>query len=167
MRHWLPAVVTFALIGAGVALVQRLPLSDFRPFTMTIETYRLQPQGSSVVLSGRVELRYENRANWQIHNPNDEYVYACHDGMYGHYERSGAFVITRPRDAYPCPGPGRWIGYGIAWAMPWDRATEGDRITYTNAGERVVFDRNTGFPLLYEVGPIGGPVERMVYTLVK
>jgi hypothetical protein len=168
IRQWFPAVVTFALFGAAVALVQRLPLSDFRPFTMTIEMYQLLPEGSSAVLSGRVELRYQNRANWQIHNANDEYIYACEDGMYGHFERSGAFVITSPGYAYPCPAPARWIGYGIAWALPWDKTIEADHISYTNTGERVVFDRNTCLPLLYEVGPIGGAaVQRTVYTLVK
>jgi hypothetical protein len=167
MRSWLPAVVTFALLGVGVALVQRLPLSEFRSFTMAIEVYSLEPEGSAVI-TGRAELRYQNRSNWQIHYPTDEYIYACRYGLYGHYERSGGFVITSPRDAYPCPGPNRWIGYGIAWAVPWHRTTEGDRITYTNGGERVVFDRNTGFPLLYEVGPTGAAaVQRTVYRLVK
>jgi hypothetical protein len=168
MRPWLPAVVAVALLGAAITLVQRLPQSDFRPFTMTIEAYSLQPEGSSGIFTGRVELRYQNRSNWQIHNANDEYIYACRYGLYGHYERSGAFVISSPEDAYPCPGPARWISYGIAWAMPWERTTEGDRITYTNGGERVIFDRNSGFPLLYEVGPTGAAaVQRTVYKVVK
>jgi hypothetical protein len=164
-RHWLPAFLTLALLGAGVALVQRLPPSDFRPFTLAIEVYQLEPGGSSMVLAWQAELRYESHSSWQLHNPSDEYIYACRDGIYGHYERSGAFVVTTPEYAYPCPGPTRWIGYGIAWAMPWDRAMEDDRITYTNGGERVVFDRNTGLPLLYEAGGQGAAAkERRVYT---
>jgi hypothetical protein len=161
-------VATLVLLGAAFALVQRLPPSDFRSFTMEIETYRRQPEGSFGVPLTRAELRYQNRSNWQLHNANDEYIYACRDGMYGHYERSGAFVITSPGDAYPCPAPVRWIYYGTAWGVPWARTIDGDHITYTNTGERVIFDRNTGLPLLYEAGPMGAPaVERTVYALVK
>ena len=130
---------------------------------MRIEWYALAPG-----YIGSAELRYVNRSNWQMHNPSDEYVYACNDGLYGHFERTGAFVITNPAFAYPCPGPDRWIAYGAAWAVPWSRTISGDVVTYTNGGERVTFDLKSGFPLTYEAGPPGGaPAERTVYTVVK
>ena len=137
--RWIPVLATAAVLAAAVVGGQLLPRNDFAPFTMRIEWYALSPG-----YSGSAELRYVNRSDWQIHNPSDEYVYACNDGLYGHFERTGAFVITNPAFAYPCPGPDRWIAYGAAWAV------------------------KSGFPLMYEAGPPGSaPAQRTVYTFVK
>lgn len=161
--RWLPVLVTSAVLAAAVAAVQLMPPNDFAPFTMRIDVYALAPG-----YSGTAELRYLDRANWQIRDPSDEYIYACNDGLYGHFERTGAFVITDPGHAYPCPGPNRWIAYGMARAVPWEKSVAGDVVTYTNTGERVAFDLKTGLPLVYETGPSGGPAtQRTIYTLVK
>ena len=57
-----------------------------------------------------------------------------------------------------CNGVGRWIHYGIASSFPWKREVADGRVTYTDPGERVVFDIATGLPLLYEAGLTTGSV---------
>jgi len=51
-----------------------------------------------------------------------------------------------------CTSLDRWIHYGIAWSFPWKKEVGNGTITYTDPGERVVFDANSGLPLVYEAG---------------
>src|SRR3954470_6426113 len=134
LRSSVPAFITLAVLALAIGIVKGLmPPSDFAPFALRIEAH-----GS---YNGVAELRYTNRSNWRIENPDDAYTYACQDGLYGHFDASGVFSSGRITDAIPCPAPGRWIGYGWAWSVPWPKTESADAITYTNGDERVVFDR--------------------------
>lgn len=161
MRAVGPALLTAATLLLAVAIVEIvMPRADFDPFVMRIEV-----EGSPPTI-----LRYTDRSNWTSHWDGDAYTYACHDGLYGHFDEARVFRVHAPiEDAIRCPAPARWIGYGWAWSVPWPSSQSGNTITYTNGGERVVFDRTTGFPILYEAGPSDSspPTYRVIFTVVK
>jgi hypothetical protein len=119
-------------------------------------------------------LEYQNRSNWTYILISDEVPgsnivqipgqgSACRDGMYGSIDPSGAFQV-RDRGPHVCDGIGRWIAYGTAWSLPWDRTIAGDVVTYTSYGERVSFDRKTGLPIKYEAGLSPGAIGRHLTT---
>ena len=161
MRSLLPGGATAVVLLLAIAAIQTvLPRTDFDPFVMRIEVNGGPP----------TILRYTDRSNWTSHWDEDAYTYACHDGLYGHFDATGVFTMHGPIErAIPCPAPGRWIGYGWAWSVPWPSTQSGDTITYTNGGERVVFDRISGFPLLYEAGANASApaTTRIVFTVLK
>jgi hypothetical protein len=169
MRRWTPGLSALGVIALAVLVVQLVPWSsstrgDFAPFMMTITGWSSARMGFS---DGRVvagtsvhHLEYKSRENWTLTLVSDEIggspgvqtpdAYACRHGLYGHLDSSGGFhVSNRPT---PCPGPSRWIGYGMASSVPWERSVADGIVTYTNTGERVSFDLNSGLPILYEGG---------------
>ena len=159
-----PAALTLAVLLLVIGVAESLlPANDFAPFTMRIETSGPESR------AGVAELHYTNRSNWSLHDPDDEYIYACNDGLYGHFDAAGVFTTSGGiADAIRCPGANRWIAYGSASAMPWPKTVSGDAITYTNGNERVVFDRKTGFPLVYEAKrPDSSVGYRMVFIVLK
>ena len=173
VRSWLPGLATAVVLLAALAFAQLLPRisGDFDPFTMKIEVYNT-PYGAAqgvLALTGTDELHYTDHSNWTVQTVGDAYVYACRDGLYGHFDEAGVFHSGSIKDAFPCPAPGRWIAYGWARSVPWDKTVSGQTVTYQSEGERVVFDLTTGLPVLYEAGASTGalPAERIVYTLVK
>jgi hypothetical protein len=103
---------------------------------------------------------------YQVGPPREKPI-ACRGGVYGRIEPSGAFTETS-RDPAFCNGVGRWIHYGIAWNYGWKKEIGDGVITYTDPGERVVFDAKTGLPLLYEAGRVNGAVGlRTVYQVER
>lgn len=112
-------------------------------------------------------LDYHRRDDWTWTLVSDHVVgmtppepgqgHACRNGTYGRLDARGNFT-PESTDPAMCNGVGRWIHYGIASSYPWKKEVADGRVTYTDPGERVVFDLATGLPLLYEAGPITGPV---------
>lgn len=180
------AVLGLLVLGAAVAAlaaVARLgPWAvrppDFRPFVMTIEQWdaarRSFPDGRTVGGTSVWRLEYHRRDHWTLTLVSDElgmmapgHGQACRDGTYGTVEADGTFRPTS-RDPAMCNGVHRWIHPGLACCYPWRREEADGRITYTDPGERVVFDAATGVPLLYEAGPVAGAVgQRIVYRVER
>ena len=170
MRRWTPAAASLAVLALAIAAVQWLaPLvrPDFPPFVMTIEqwdNYRAYKDGQTIQGTAVYRLEYQRRDDWTLTLLTDEVVpqergqgMACRRGTYGSIDAGGAFTALS-RDSGLCNGVGRWIHYGIAWSYPWKREVAGGLVTYTDPGERVVFDLATGLPLLYEAGLTTGAV---------
>jgi hypothetical protein len=169
MRTWAPSLTALVLIVAAALVVERMPWQfsprgDFAPFAMTITAWNAarvgDADGHTVAGTSVFRLEYGHRDNWTITLVSDEVgggpgvetpdAYACRNGVYGHLDAAGRLhPIT---GGYPCPGANRWIAFGMATAVPWDKSTSGGVVTYTNSGERVSFDLSTGFPLMYEAG---------------
>ena len=62
----------------------------------------------------------------------------------------------------------RWIHPGLACCYRWKKEIADGRLTYTDPGERVVFDLGTGLPLLYEAGKVDGAVgQRTIYRVER
>src|SRR6266545_8290730 len=178
MRPWRGVVTTLVALGVTIALVQLLPSSarDFPPFLMTIEEWNSARVGyaDGRTLGGTAvyRLEYHRRDDWTLTLVSDDVVpqvpgqgSACRKGTYGHLDAQGRFTVTST-DPAMCNGVGRWVHYGVARSYAWEKEVRGDVVIYTDPGERVVFDLATGLPLLYEAGPVGGPVgSRDVYRL--
>lgn len=171
-----------ALVACATAIValQVLPWhrGDFAPFVMTITEWDTQRVGLSDgrTLAGTsvYRLEYHDRSNWTYILISDEVPgwgivqipgqgYACRDGAYGSIDPSGAFQV-RDRGSHLCDGIGRWIAYGMASSLRWNRTISGNLVTYTTYGERVSFDRKTGLPTRYEAGLSPGAIGRHVTT---
>lgn len=164
MRQFRGAVVALVTCAFSIITLQVLPWpGDFAPFVMTITGWSSArvgfsdgrtPPGTSVS-----QLDYRSRDNWTITLVSDAIVgwggaqtpdaYACRNGVYGHVDLSSG-VVNSGQWTGPCPAPNRWIGYGVAWGIPWDKTISNGVITYTSIGERVSFDMKTGMPLEYE-----------------
>jgi hypothetical protein len=152
--------------GFAIVALQVLPWpGDFAPFVMTITGWssarvRLS-DGRQLPGTSVSRLEYRNRDNWTITLVSDDIpgwggtqtpdAYACRSGVYGHIDPSSG-VLNSGRWTGPCPAPSRWIGYGIAWGIPWARTAADGVITYTSVGERVSFNVKTGLPIEYETG---------------
>jgi hypothetical protein len=166
--------------------VQLLPWSvpsrgDFAPFVMTITSWSSERVGGfsdgrpSLPGTSVYRLEYRSREDWTLTLVSDEIggspgvrtpdAYACRHGLYGHLDASGGFHMST--DPYPCPGAGRWIGYGMASAVPWEKTVSDGVVTYTDTGERVSFDLKTGLPIVYEAGLSAGgaPKERTRFVV--
>jgi hypothetical protein len=180
MRHARHLVV-LGVAALAVALVGDVAgARDFRPFLMTIEQWDAEAESTS---DGRklprtevYRLEYWDRRNWtltRIDDPKHVDRFAegrrCRAGRHHAYDTQ---VGWRPISDDPafCNGVPRWIHWGMAWHYGWAR-TDGPlpgQVTYTDPGERVVFDVRTGLPLLYEAGRAHGPVlTRDVYRLER
>jgi hypothetical protein len=156
-------------IAAVQVLAPVLPRPDFPPFVMTIEQWdRVRvsySDGRNIGGTSIYRIEYHRSDDWSWTLVRDELApqdpgghgYACRDGTYGYVEVGGQFTATETHSAN-CNGVGRWIHYGIAWFFPWEKEVAAGRITYTDPGERVVFDLTTGLPLLYEAGLTTGSV---------
>lgn len=185
MRRWIGAFSAAALIASSIVAVQLLPWPrgrDFPPFVMTIEHWnsRRLSLADGRVLAGTYvhRLEYERRDDWTLTligddvpgydpGPPREKPIACRNGVYGWIEPTGTFTVMS-RDASFCNGVGRWIHYGMAWNWVWEKQVGDGIITYTDPGERVVFDATSGLPVLYEAGRVNGPVgERIVYRVER
>lgn len=153
---------------------------DFQPFLMTIEQWlavaERHSDGSTRPRTELSRLEYWDRRNWtmtRIDDPEhvDRFVEGrrCRAGRYHHYDPRVGWQWLSDDPGF-CNGVDRWIHWGIAWHYPWAR-TDGpgsDQVTYLDPGERIVFDARTGLPLLYEAGPVDGPVgARITYRLER
>lgn len=188
VRRWTPGLSALGLIALAMLVVQLVPWSpassrgDFVPFAMTITGWSSARAGGfsdgRPTLSGTsvYRLEYNSRENWTITLVSDEIggrpgvqmpdeAYACQRGLYGRVDLSGGFHLSN--NPTPCPGASRWIAYGMAWSVPWDKTVTDGIVTYTNSGERVSFDLNSGLPILYEAGlSASGPAkERITYVM--
>lgn len=166
MRGFRGAIAAVVVIAGTIAAVEVLWRSDFAPFEMTIVVVDSQCVGLSdgSTLPGETVLRlaYRDRRNWTLVTVSDVIPgwsgaapgqgAACRDGVYGHLDTRGVFHPGDGSGDGCVNAPDRWIGYGIAWGLPWERRIEGNVVTYTSAGERVSFDRRSGLPLEYEAG---------------
>lgn len=186
MRRWLGVLIAATAIAAAIVVGQVRPWSaaapDFPPFLMTIEEWNSQrvgfPDGRRLAGTYVYRLEYVRRDHWTQtliadevpgHDPGPprEKPIACRDGVYGWIEPSGAFTETS-RDPGHCNGVGRWIHYGMAWNYRWQKEIGDGVITYSDPGERVVFDAASGLPRLYEAGPVDGTVGyRIVYRFER
>jgi hypothetical protein len=187
MRRLIGVLVAGAAVAAAIAALQLhrwSPLArnpDFPPFVMTIEEWNAErvglPDGRRLAGTFVYRLDYVRRDHWTQTliadevpgydpGPPREKPIACRDGVYGWIEPSGNFTETS-RDPDFCNGVPRWIHYGMAWNYhPWQKETGDGVITYSDPGERVVFDATTGLPRLYEAGRADGTVRyRIVYRL--
>lgn len=187
MRRWIAAVVVVLVaVTIGIAAVQLkvLPLStpatpsDFLPFVMTIEEWaaaRLNyPDGRTVGGTAVYRLEYQRRDHWTLTLVTDDLGAgtpgegkACRNGTYGSIGADGTF---RPTSSDPgfCNGVPRWIHPGLACCYTWKKEIADGRVTYTVPGERVTLDLETGLPLLYDAGPVGGVVgQRTRYQLER
>jgi hypothetical protein len=171
------AALLFA-VGAIVAVQWLWPHPDLAPFVMTITRSDSQRVGLS---DGRrlggtsvYRLDYHDRNNWSLVLVSDVIPgwtgaaagqgAACRDGVYGHIGLDGSFSVGERSPGGCHYAPDRWIGYGIATGMPWDKTTIGNVVTYEDYGERVSFDRRTGLPITYEAGLSPGASGRLVVT---
>ena len=178
--RWRGALAAIVAIAVGVVAVQALPWPrrDFPPFVMTIETWddvRVRhADGTHVGGTSVWRLEYRRRDDWRVTLVSDSlsqmeqgYGQECAGGTYRHFDVRGKLsgVTNEPG---MCNGVARWIHYGMAWHYPWDREVTGDRVIYTDPGERVAFDLTTGLPLLYEAGRIDGAIgHRTVFRLER
>lgn len=137
---------------------------DFRPFLMTIEFWNAEAiglsDGTRLPRTEIYRLEYWDRRNWSMTRIDDpEYVdrfvegRRCRAGRYHQYDARVGWVWMSDDPGF-CNGVGRWIHWGIAWTYPWARedGPQPGQVTYTDPGERVVFDLRTGLPVVYEAG---------------
>ncbi|HEX4744713.1 MAG TPA: hypothetical protein VFW12_08600, partial [Candidatus Limnocylindria bacterium] len=151
---------------------------DFRPFVMTIEVWdavRMSyPDGRTVGGATVQRLAYQRRDEWTLTVASDDLGsmtpgagVACRDGTFGSIDVDGAFHATST-DPGLCNGVARWVRPGMACCYRWEKEVANGRVTYTSPGERVVFDLETGLPVLYEAGPAGGAIgHRTVYRVER
>lgn len=176
MGRWAGGITAVLVLAATIALAQLWPEPDFAPFVMTIEEWSSArigyADGRSVAGTSVYRLEYRSRGDWSLTLISDDLGQqalgegpACRGGVRGQIRADGTFV-AQSTDPALCNGVGRWIHYGVAWSYRWKREIDGRRITYTDPGERVVFDRFTGLPLLYEAGLTRGQVgQRSVFRV--
>lgn len=195
-RLWISALAPIVVIAAGVAAAQLRVLPwispaaqpDFPPFVMSIEEWdktRVTYQ-DGVTLGGTsvYRLEYDRRDNWKLTLVSDELERvspgrpvigamapgqgnACRDGAYGAISTDGTFRVTS-NEAGMCNGVPRWVRPGMACCYSWDRSVANGVITYTSPGERITFNEQTRLPLVYEAGPVNGPVgHRTTYRLER
>lgn len=172
VRRWTAALSTLVVLALAIAAVQLLAprlRPDFPPFVMTIEQWdRVRvaySDGRTIGGTSVWRLDYNRRDDWTLTLVTDELALqgpgghgqACHNGTYGYIETGGKFTATET-NSLNCNGVGRWIHHGFAWSYPWKKEVADGRVTYTDPGERVVFDLATGLPLLYEAGLTTGSV---------
>lgn len=163
---------TLAVLALAIAAVQLLapllPRPDFRPFVMTIEQWDkvrvAYSDGRTIGGTAVYRVDYHRRDDWtwtlvsdEVGSPEPGQGVACRDGTYGQLDARGKFTATETHSDN-CNGIGRWIHYGIASSYPWKKEVADGQVTYTDPGERVVFDLATGLPLLYEAGLSTGSV---------
>lgn len=152
-------------------------MPDFRPFVMTIEEWdaaRMQfADGRTAGGIAIYRLEYHRRDHWSLTLVSDELGgvprqgNACRDGTYGSIDVDGVFH-ARSTDSGFCNGVSRWIRPGMACCYRWRKEIANGRVTYYETGERVIFDLETGLPVLYEAGPAeGGVSSRTVYRLER
>lgn len=173
-------LLALGVIAVGFILVQaQTPQrEDFAPFVMTIEEWDAvrmsHPDGRTIEGTSVYRLEYHRRDHWTLTLVSDELGAmatgqgnACRDGAYGHIDLHGTFRVTSTDPDF-CNGVPRWIHPGMAQNLSWEREVNDGLVTYTSPGERVVFDLETGLPLLYETGPVGGAIgHRSVYRVER
>ncbi len=119
-------------------------------------------------------LDYQDHNNWSLVLVSDSVPgwtgadrgqgAACRDGVYGHIDADGSFHVTDASPGGCHSAPDRWIGYGMATGVPWDKTVRGNIVTYESYGERVSFDLRTGLPITYEAGVNPGALGSLVIT---
>jgi hypothetical protein len=185
MWRWVPGLSALVATAAAVVLVELAPWppvsrGDFAPFVMTIEEWNADrgrtADGRSIEGTYVYRVGYHDRANWTRtliadNAPGAQIVLVpqqgngCRNGVYGQIDVSGTFHATSA-DPLMCTSLDRWIHYGLAWSYLWKREICDGTITYTDPGERVMFDATTGLPLLYEAGLTTGAAKyRVTYRL--
>lgn len=152
---------------------------DFPPFVMTIAYWdEVQIRYADGRTAGGTQisrLEYLSRSDWTITHLTNEVPagpvppdsYACRGARYGHLAQNGVFTAGgRTGSERICPAPDRWISHGVAEHWHWAKEVADGSVTYTDPGERVVFDLRTGLPTLYEAGTrLGGVKHRRTYRL--
>jgi hypothetical protein len=165
-----------ALVAVGVVpnpMHSRPP--DFPPFVMTIEDWSAQrigySDGRTVAGTYTYRLDYRRRDEWTLLVVGDSLGvatgegYGCRGGTYGMVTSGGSFRPMEERSGN-CNGVHRWIHPGIACCYHWTKVVADGLITYTDPGERIVFDERTGLPVLYEAGSTSGEVRnRTVFRI--
>lgn len=177
--RWCRAVafIVVLLAGGTVAALWLSPSHDFMPFVMTIEEWDrarvTNSDGGTIAGSYVYRLEYHRRDDWKMTLVHDDLgadltgeVYECRDGVWFRFDADG-HLNTRVEASGYCDGVGRWIHYGIAQQYVWVRTVTGDRVTYTDEGERIVLDRATGLPILYEVSSRDGVVGHRITFRVE
>jgi len=179
MRPWLGPLALGLAVMVVASVGDVAGARDFRAFVMTIEYWNAEAiglsDGTRLPRTDVYTLEYWNRRNWtmtRIDDPDrrDRFVEGrrCRAGQYYYYDQGGWQWSSD--DPGFCNGVGRWIHWGIAWSYQWVREAgpEPGQVTYTDPGERVVFDLRTGLPLVYEAGLTTGAVkERESYRLER
>lgn len=173
----LVATVLASIASSGPPASTR---GDFPSFVMTIDDWRevriAYADGRTLGGTAVARLQYESRRSWTMTKMSDEVpntgppvpdVFACRDGRYGHVDQNGVFFVGGQTGAEAvCPSPDRWIQYGLAESYPWAKEIADGFVTYTDPGERVVFELRTGLPIVYEAGLSSGVVKhRRTYRL--
>jgi hypothetical protein len=155
-----------------------MPPSDFPPFVMTIEDWESAcigySDGRTIACTDVARLDYRSRGHWALTYLTVEQATdlvgsgaRCEDGVYETFDRTG-HVTGRVEEPGMCAGAGRWIGFGVAERVPWERQVANGRVVDTNGGEQVTFDLATGLPVLYEAGMSSGQVgRRTVYRVER
>lgn len=145
---------------------------------MTIEDWESacigHSDGRTIACTDVARLDYRSRGHWTLTYVAVEQATdlvgsgaRCEDGAYETFDRTG-HVTGRTLDAGMCAGAGRWIAFGVAERVPWERRVADGRLVYTNGNEQVTFDRATGLPVLYEAATSSGQVgRRTVYRLER
>lgn len=186
MRRWILAALAFSAVTAGIVAVQLRVLpwptpatqSDFRPFVMTIEEWYAvrtsYADGRTAGGTAVYRLAYQRREDWTLTLVSDELSAmsvgqgdACRGGTYGSIDADGTYRATSTDPGY-CNGVARWVRPGLACCYTWEKEVVNGRVTYISPGERVVFDLETGLPLLYEAGPVlGAAGRRTIYRVER
>jgi len=181
MQRWRGVFATVVALAAAYVAVEFAPWplsasGDFRPFVMTIEEWNADrgrtADGRTITGTYVYRVEYRDRSNWTRTLVADSALgaptvlipgqgSACRNGAYGHIDINGVFQANST-DPLMCTSLDRWIHYGIAWSFPWKKEVGNGTITYTDPGERVVFDANSGLPLVYEAGLTTGAVRYRV-----
>ena len=185
MRRWAGAISAAVTLATIILITQVLPwrtsaLGDFPPFVMTIEEWNADRgrtvDGATITGTYVYRVEYHDRSNWTRSLTADiapgaptrlilGQGNACRAGTYGQVDIHGVFHATST-DPLMCTSLDRWIHYGIAWSYPWAKQVGDGTITYTDPGERVVFDPSTGLPLVYEAGlTTGNATYRVTYRV--
>lgn len=179
-------MVALTAVTVGIAAVQLKVLpwptptteSDFRPFVMRVEEWEAvrtsYPDGRTVGGTAVYRLAYQRRDHWTLTLVSDELGAmrvgqgnACRGGTYGSIDVDGAFRATSTDPGFR-NGVARWVRPGMACCYSWEKEVANGRVTYTSPGERVVFDIETGLPVLYEAGPVDGAVgHRTIYRVER
>lgn len=174
-------VIARAVLGLIAICLVTIPdlagnRGDFRPFFMTIEVWNAEAvrlaDGTRLPRTDLFRLEYWDRRNWTLTQLEAERIVdgsSCRSGDTYRYDLREGWTY-RTSDPTFCNGVGRWIHWGIAWSYPWARedGPEPGQVTYSDPGERIVFDIRTGLPVVYEAGlTTGSAKSRETYRLER
>lgn len=155
--------------------------ADYASFVMTYESYSVDrihyADGRMVAGTATYRLEYRRRGDWDLFlvedtvRPEAHDEWHCRAGQRVRFDAAGRPAVI-DRDRSLCWGVNRWIGSPTLATARWWVRREGPlpgQVTYTDPGERVVFDLRTGLPASYEAGLVDGGVAsyRETYRLIS